>query len=227
MEDLTKKAYNFILQCYFGDMSDPVAAAIDRAYSDMASHTLKGFKDDYKKKWECRFEASKEIYKKVFKLNDDIDYDDWHKTLCGEIKGKYYRGVELSDGQAQKWVNMTMKYLLVFDLIYEGKDEAQREKIPDFLKNRENIDKLHIPLDNYILQYYQKEGFLSRRNTSWSKMEYEDYFDCIDELRNQNKTIENELEDWCTASNENRNYDKESYQKHKKDKKDKGNTYKS
>ena len=58
-------------------------------------------------------------------------------------------------------------------------------------------------------------------------MKYEDYFDCIDELRNQNKTIENELEDWCTASNENRNYDKESYQKHKKDKKDKGNTYKS
>ena len=56
MEDLTKKAYNFILQCYFGDMSDPVEAAIDRAYSDMASHTLKGFKDYYEK-WECRFEA--------------------------------------------------------------------------------------------------------------------------------------------------------------------------
>lgn len=223
MEDLTKKAYNFILQCYFGDMSDPVEAAIDRAYSDMASHTLKGFKDYYEK-WECRFEASKEIYNEVFALNDGIDYDDWHKTLCGNIKGKYNCGVELSDGQAQKWVNMTMKYLWVFYLIFKDMGASPEDGFPNFFENSNNIKKLHIPLDNYILQYYQKERFLSRRNTSWSKMEYEDYFDCIDELRNKNKTIENELEDWCTASNKNRNYDKESYQKHKKDK---GNTYKS
>ena len=57
-------------------------------------------------------------------------------------------------------------------------------------------------------------------------MEDTDYNKCIGELKNK-KTIINELEDWCIASNKYREYDKESYQKHKKDKKDKGNTYKS
>ena len=32
MNDLEKKCYCFVLQCYFGDMADPVNAAIDRAY---------------------------------------------------------------------------------------------------------------------------------------------------------------------------------------------------
>lgn len=43
MNDLERKCHNFILQCYFGDMENPIDAAIDRAYVDMASHTLKGF----------------------------------------------------------------------------------------------------------------------------------------------------------------------------------------
>ena len=60
MNDLEKKCYCFVLQCYFGDMADPVNAAIDRAYVDMASHTLKGFaEEEYRQKWKCRYCASK------------------------------------------------------------------------------------------------------------------------------------------------------------------------
>lgn len=65
MNDLERKCHNFILQCYFGDMENPIDAAIDRAYVDMASHTLKGFAEhQYQEKWELRFEASSKIKKR-------------------------------------------------------------------------------------------------------------------------------------------------------------------
>ena len=70
MNDLERKCHNFILQCYFGDMENPIDAAIDRAYVDMASHTLKGFAEhQYQEKWELRFEASSKI-KKALDLLD-------------------------------------------------------------------------------------------------------------------------------------------------------------
>ena len=66
MNDLERKCHNFILQCYFGDMENPIDAAIDRAYVDMASHTLKGFAEhQYQEKWELRFEASSKIISSV------------------------------------------------------------------------------------------------------------------------------------------------------------------
>lgn len=104
MNDLERKCHNFILQCYFGDMENPIDAAIDRAYVDMASHTLKGFAEhQYQEKWKLRFAASSKIKEALGLLDAESDYTSWHCELCGKLQ-KVYTEKRLSYGQAQKWV---------------------------------------------------------------------------------------------------------------------------
>ena len=66
---------------------------------------------------------------------------------------------ELSIGQAQKWINMTLKYWLLF-----GEKRIQ------------NIEKnaifFHIPIDSFI----QKEMFNEKYPNPWSRIEnYDEY----------------------------------------------------
>lgn len=213
-EELTKSAYDFVLQCYFGDMTNPVNAAINRAYVDMAAHTLQGFGEDHKTKWECRYKATEKI-KKALKNKDKMEqkFEKWHTDLCGEIQ-KVYKdiNIDFTYGQAQKWVNMTTKYLVVFYLIFDNlNDKEKQEKVPKFFHNEDNMQKLHIPLDNYLLQHYGKSSF-----TPWSKMEKPAYDKCREELH---KTLEDELKDWIEAANSYRVDDKKSYAYHEKTKK--------
>lgn len=56
--------------------------------------------------------------------------------MCSQIVDIYQaEGIEFYIGQAQKWVNMTLKYLYVL--------------VPDVVEPFYNL--LHIPLDNYIM----------------------------------------------------------------------------
>lgn len=127
-------------------MENPIDAAIDRAYVDMASHTLKGFAEhQYQEKWELRFEASSKIKEALGLLDAESDYTSWHCELCGKLQ-KVYTEKRLSYGQAQKWVNMTTKYLQVFAVIFKSIDDDEGlSKIPEFFWNAANIKKLHIP----------------------------------------------------------------------------------
>ena len=80
MDELTDKktikqlALDFILCCIFGQSDKLIDAAVNRAYIDMASHTMKQFKDDETKlKWTCRFNASNcitDAIKKLFYKHD-------------------------------------------------------------------------------------------------------------------------------------------------------------
>lgn len=88
---ILKESHNFILQCYFGDMENPIDAAIDRAYVDMASHTLKGFAEhQYQEKWELRFEASSKIKKALDLLDAESDYHQLAASYV-EIAESLYR----------------------------------------------------------------------------------------------------------------------------------------
>lgn len=205
-EDMAKLAFDFVLQCYFGDMSEPIDAAINRAYIDMASHTLKGFGEDYEKKWECRYNASQSIKEALEDLDMEKHFDNWHTALCDKIQEAYTDiDIDFTYGQAQKWVNMTTKYLLVFDLIYDYLGDAeQRDKLPQFFQGRDNVQKLHIPLDNYLLLYYKKSKL-----APWSRMDKDAYNACRKELKE--KTIEDELEDWSRVANAHRTDDTKSY----------------
>lgn len=206
------QAYNFLLYCYFGDTSDPIEAAIDRAYADMAAHTLKGFPSESSGKsnslkWACRYQASKKIKKAVRNIGDD--FEQWHKSLCLTINGIYESEIDtFSYGQAQKWINMTTKYLFVLYLIFEDMNDPRKNCIPEFFRHQNKVLQLHVPLDNYLLQYYGKS-----RYAPWSKMNECQYQKCHAEL---NKTAEDELVDWVEAAEMYRTNNNTSYAYYKK-----------
>ena len=218
MNDLEKKCYCFVLQCYFGDMADPVNAAIDRAYVDMASHTLKGFaEEEYRQKWKCRYCASKTIKKAVQKTEEmRQNYNSWHNKLCNKLQSIYVEKAkyQLTYGQAQKWVNMATKYLLVFAVIFKDMDcQEKLDSIPNFFREADAIQKLHIPLDSFIMQQYKVNNF-----GPWSKMNREQYEACRTQI--EDKTLQDELEDWGVAANLHRADDKKSYAAYVKEQKE-------
>lgn len=122
------------------------------------------------------------------------DFDDWHKAKCEEIKEKIngnYETVNNSDekileesftiGQAQKWVNMTLKYLWLLDAL--PKNICEKD--------------LHNPIDSYIIEiaYDNKNkfenalGLEEKPEESWSKLsKYEDYFKIQKAIRKAIKT---------------------------------------
>jgi predicted Zn-dependent protease len=209
MTNLEKKCITFILQCVFGNIDDPVTAAIDRAYVDMASHTMQGFKEEeYQDKWKCRYDASKKIKESVENYDEICKkgYDKWHDDLCLALKDIYPEKTKFSYGQAQKWVNMTTKYLTVLAVIFKSVGEDERlDEIPRFFKE-DHVNSLHIPLDSYIMQEYGISNY-----GPWSQMEKDEYRKCREVIKEHDKTLMDELTDWGIAAAKHRTDDKKSY----------------
>lgn len=81
-------------------------------------------------------------------LNLKGEYDDVHRTICMTVinRAKAYQGLfddPLTFGIAQKWVNMTVKNMLVMGL---WNDELSRYS-----------GKLHIPIDSYLITAVRRE----------------------------------------------------------------------
>lgn len=79
--------------------------------------------------------------------DSSADFDDWHKKECTRIIEKMEKpyccekkllkpNEKFTYGQAQKWMNMTLKYLWLLDLL------------PKEIKE----ESLHVPIDSFILQ---------------------------------------------------------------------------
>lgn len=120
------------------------------------------------------------------------DFDDWHKAKCREIINFMNNSIDKSNtkilkkdftiGQAQKWVNMTLKYLWLLNALPTGVK-------PEYL---------HVPIDSYIIEiaYDNKNkfenalGLLEKKpKKSWSKLpEYKKYFKIQEAIRKAIKT---------------------------------------
>ncbi|MCI9448922.1 MAG: hypothetical protein HFE30_01550 [Clostridiales bacterium] len=106
---------------------------------------------------------------------DQVSYDTWHKDTCGEIV-EYFSSLDIgfTYGHAQKWVNMTMKYLYILD-------EANFSDVFDFL---------HIPIDSLIIDLATSELSVSKPKFAWSKIpDYDTYFSYQTKLRDSIKDI--------------------------------------
>lgn len=113
---------------------------------------------------------------KNFYLLEISDFDSWHRKTCEDIcqvAKEYTRGDDdkFSGGQAQKLVNMTLKYLLLL-----GDEKAFEFK-----------ERLHVPVDSYIMEAASDCGIhipnknknksnckFSSTSLPWSKWEYDD-----------------------------------------------------
>ena len=183
--DLSVSIAKFYRVCLFGrDESDDYRAAANRAYLDLCRTITFRDKDD-KKHIYYRSEIVgliiTKIQDKLFENHKPSQetYDDFHADLCNQIT-EYTNEVaeNLTYGQAQKWVNMTMKYLCVLS---EGNFTGKFEWLGRF------YPYLHVPIDSIILDKIEEARFPNinlDKNLCWSKIDkYEFYLEIQENLR--------------------------------------------
>lgn len=168
-----KDILNFLKFSYFGNLNISIKVSSNRAYRDMCRtikfNKLKDITDRRKLRDEVNIMFETEIKKLTSgsKKNPD-DFNNWHGEVCENMKNLYEeKGIKLTYGQAQKWINMTIKYLYLFggyafDCVFEY---------------------LHIPIDNYIFVAVEKELRIVRPNNSWSKLDKTEYLKYQKDIR--------------------------------------------
>ncbi len=196
------------LNGYLGkDDDDAFVRCSDFAYRDMC-RTIR-FSDEYNEKNEIETNHQKAIAQKKRILRDKIteiikekvfewikepptDFDKEHKALCKIIiekyKGTTNQGEEnnsLYFGQAQKWVNMTLKNLYIY-----SKTNSTSLNLTSLLPY------MHIPIDNIILDIAAdvKKCYidpietvygLKKPEKSWSKWDHDTYEEYQTKLKNK------------------------------------------
>ena len=169
-EERLKDAVDFLMWSYFnlalndGDKIDRILGiSVSKAYSDATQQgayntSLKG--DDLKSlAREAEKAAGKELLKQIDALTSDKlrDYNEWHTGICTKITEKYAqinqvnREKLFSYGNAQKWVNMTLKYLYMLYWLYDAFSPEC-----DFCQSYGSLIKnyassFHIPVDSFII----------------------------------------------------------------------------
>lgn len=178
---------DFYRVCLFGTKDPDIKYATKRAYIDLC-RTIWNTAEDIRDK--AKEESLNFISSQIEGLrNDNIDFDEFHDNLCRGIIEIYNNNhIDFYYGQAQKWVNMTMKYLCVIG----------EEKYPWL--NR-LYPFLHIPIDSVILgkiigdfeieSVAVKEKRVLLKNLSWSRID-EDTYDAIQNVLRE-KIGENEI----------------------------------
>lgn len=187
---------DFLANEFFGKQRNIVEAASDRAYRDFCrtlssdangksfSKIPKGEKSNMKKEIAQMIETRvTEMQESCF---DQDSFDKWHEKTCDTIIKDFKRtignGCDLSYGQAQKWLNMTLKYLYM--LSYKFSD-AQ-------------LSRFHAVIDNNILDKANEIGVSPHTSWGrWSKWSQDHYVEYQKELRKCVKEKEKKsLFDW-------------------------------
>lgn len=161
-----KKLMDFLLYSYFGCERKELeqrgkekcayrayldlARTVKYAYSSTELEKAKSGSDAYAfavvQKDRIKFICSKLIESIEGYPNHSGGFDTWHESKCAQIIDqmnapygdgkKEFLKARFTYGQAQKWVNMTLKYLWLLDMLPNGLSEAE----------------LHVPVDSFILE---------------------------------------------------------------------------
>ena len=94
-------------------------------------------------------------------INTQSEFDELHKTACYDLIASF-RGQTFTVGQAQKWINMTFKYLHLLDY-------PEVQKVYEYC---------HIPIDSYMLNItnYSMSKPWSKLNNYCEYLEYQNWF---------------------------------------------------
>lgn len=184
-EDLLK----FLKFSYFGALTNLKEAAANRAYRDMC-RTIRFNSLCEETRLELKKEVNRELITKIETIKENFEI--WHKEACGLIIEKYEKHrIELTYGQAQKWVNMTIKYLYMLN-------EHTFDNIFEFL---------HIPIDNYIFKAVKEKLGIDAPTNAWSRWDnYDEYLKYQNDIREKICTapLRWEFENWLdVAQNKN------------------------
>ena len=191
----------FLKFSYFGNLKDPIEVASNRAYRDMC-RTIKFNGLSEENRLKLRKKVKNDFKTEIDNLTSKIqgDFDKWHEQLCKKIIDEYKKSkIQLSYGQAQKWVNMTIKYLYILEVEGYTFDSI--------------FEDLHIPIDNYVFDAVEKELGIKRPADAWSKLDKKEYLkyqeDIREELRKKNSSpLIWEFENWLKEAQEDKKGDK-------------------
>lgn len=130
--------------------------AAHKAYADMARRTLR-IKENSKERKVLKEQATEILRQAVEDLkNDSSDFPKWHEKSCNALIACY--GGQLSYGQAQKWLNMLLKYLYVYDVNgYET-----------LFSSRKGIAALDMPVDSKVIEALHRKYNVKRPTAGWS-----------------------------------------------------------
>lgn len=151
-----------LLSFYFGFERSFLERVIDRAYRDM-SRTLHGFAK-HPDRVRLRGAAGECVHRAIAQLDvacrSHEAFDEWHQNACSQLVALYRRNgfATFTVGHAQKWINMAVKYLALFD-----EDDPQRQ--------RRLLELGHMPIDAVMLDRLSAEGLpRTLRGTRWSRI---------------------------------------------------------
>ncbi len=204
-KDLYRNAYNKDCDDYTFEKAICQWAS-DKAYRDVC-RTI-SFKETresveiQKSRMQKRIKVTNIIYDRIKQIDD---YDKWHKETCNIIQREYndfisHKGVNtLYIGQVQKWLNMTIKWLWLYNITSPH----------DYFKTiLDHKNDLHIPLDSFIIKYLKKEYDINIFSPEWSRInDYNKYLEYQKRLRQKLtdlSPIEWELIHWKKALNYNK-----------------------
>jgi hypothetical protein len=161
---LTRLHYeDYLLRLYFGAESDLLSACINRAYLDF-NRTAHGLgklaraKELHSQAIDVLKEEFAELKTLLANPIDSSSFDNWHKAVCQQLIGLYSSySYTFFVGQAQKWVNMTLKYIYTFS---ENRIAGFETAYP----------YCHIPFDNIILDQLASYGF-PIITCAWSRLD--------------------------------------------------------
>lgn len=187
----------FLKFSYFGNLTISIEVASNRAYRDMNrtirfnEFSTEDIRLELREKVNNIFEIE---IKKLTENNitSQEEFDLWHCDVCKVIRSFYLNeGIEFSYGQAQKWVNMTIKYLYIFN-IYSF------DSVFEFL---------HLPIDNYVFDAVKEKLVIEKPVDAWSRWDYyKDYLDYQNKIKSKIKIapLRWEFENWLdVAQNKN------------------------
>ena len=159
--------------------------ASGRAYADMARRTLHLDESNAEKNnlknhgTDC---LKSHIDKLAVVKTDQTEFDNWHNETCRDLIALY--NDRLSYGQAQKWVNMLLKYLYAYDV--QGYQTLFTE---------ERIRVLHMPIDSIIISRLHKDFSLQRPENGWSKLNEQKYMQYQKDIRQKLKNVSSDNKD--------------------------------
>lgn len=137
--------------------NDIIELAMTKAYRDLM-RTIRNFSDNPEHD-EILKKARNSLKKSITRmmeveLNSQKEFDAMHKLACEDLINSFSTQL-FTIGQAQKWINMTFKYLHLLDY----------EKVNNV------YEYCHIPVDSYMLNITNYQ-----MSKPWSKIDdYDEY----------------------------------------------------
>lgn len=148
-----------------------VDKSIQSAYGDV-KRTIRGI-SKYQDKERIVIGANRLLSNALqYFIKSEISYyDDWHCELVFQLI-KVFSFDSFTIGQAQKWINMSFKYLYCFSYIH------------DLNINENRFLGCHIPIDNYVMDNAKKQYGIKKLPVPLSKLnDYDIYSEYQKKIR--------------------------------------------